>query len=170
MLPKVNYSELTETYKKLLQEAQFVAHRAYNLYSGFFVGSCVLTENNKFYRGTFLENISFGVTVCAEVSAILSALSSGDILIKAIAIAGGSNFEEKGIPVTPCGRCRQIISEMSALNNIDITVICSDLQLSSIVITSISELLPSSFQSNGSDTSDKIIEFKKRVLKNSWPI
>jgi cytidine deaminase len=138
--------DMTEEVKELLYAAKDVAKNAYNRYSGFYVGAAVRTSSGKIYAGANLENASFGLTLCAEPSAIASANSNGDFNIVSIAISGG--FLDSGIdfpPVTPCGRCRQLIFEASRISETNIKVYCSNLELTKILETSIEELLPYAF-------------------------
>ena len=70
---------------------------------------------------------------------------NGDNNIEIIAIVGGFNEDPKQEPVTPCGRCRQVIYEASQIVGKDIKVYCSNLNLSKIRVTTIEELLPFAF-------------------------
>ena len=99
--------------KKQLDELFAVAGQtmknSYSPYSKFKVGAAVLTESGKIYGGTNIENASYGVTVCAERTAIFSAVVAGERNFKAIVIV----FNKKGLgPLsTPCGACRQVMAE-----------------------------------------------------------
>lgn len=94
---------------RLLQEARNVIKRAYAPYSKFKVGAAVLTENGTFFSGCNVENVSYGLTICAERVAIFSAVAQEggeNMKIRAIAVVNeGSNA------CSPCGACRQVISE-----------------------------------------------------------
>lgn len=91
----------------LLEQAEAVYHNAYAPYSNFRVGAAVLTKDGHVYTGCNVENISFGLTSCAERNAIFSAISQrGRIEIEAIAVV-----TEHKDGVTPCGACRQVINE-----------------------------------------------------------
>jgi len=141
-----NITVLPKDIENLLREAQEVAKHAYNKYSNFLVGAAVITKSGNVYKGTFLENSSFGLTICAEPAAIMAANSNGDFEILSIAIVGGDPMaKEYGEPVTPCGRCRQIIYEASTVSGVDIDIYCSNLNLSKVLVTTISELLPLPF-------------------------
>jgi cytidine deaminase len=104
-----------------------------------------MTKSGNVYKGTFLENSSYGLTICAEPAAIMAANTNGDFEISSIAIVGGDPAKDKSDPVTPCGRCRQVIYEASTVSGLDIDIYCSDLNLSKVLITKISELLPLPF-------------------------
>lgn len=96
-----------EIKQKLISLAEDVTKNAYATYSEFHVGAALLTEDGNIYQGCNVENISYGLTSCAERNAIFSAISAqGPIKIKAIAVANG-----KKIFCTPCGACRQVINE-----------------------------------------------------------
>lgn len=133
----------------LLLEAQRAATSAYAPYSRFVVGAAVATTDGEIYRGCNMENASYGLTVCAEVGALQSALEHRRLnKIKSIAIVGGSAelAKTKGAAaVTPCGRCRQLIFEASELSQGDIEVWCADLALSTFLHAKISDLLPGAF-------------------------
>jgi cytidine deaminase len=137
-------SNLPEEIIELLEEAKKISNNAYNKYSNYFVGAAVRTTSGKIYSGTFIENASFGLTICAEPAAILNANTHGDFQIETIAIVGGDG-KRTNPPVTPCGRCRQIIFEASLVNGKDIDIYCSNLELSEILVSTIYELLPLPF-------------------------
>ena len=73
-------------YEKLMEKAIEVSEKAYNPYSKFAVGACVLSENEKIYTGCNFENASYGLSICAERNAIGSMIADGERKIKAIAI------------------------------------------------------------------------------------
>ena len=122
---------------------------AYAPYSRFVVGAAVETMDGKVYRGCNMENASYGLTICAEVGALQSALEHGRFdKVRRIAVVGGAaDFDATaaGDPVTPCGRCRQLIFEASECSNVDVDVWCADLALTKFANDSISRLLPGVF-------------------------
>jgi cytidine deaminase len=90
----------------LIEQAEAAFEKAYAPYSKFRVGAAVLTKDGHVYTGCNVENISFGLTSCAERNAIFNAISQrGKIEIEAIACI---TEHEDG---SPCGACRQVISE-----------------------------------------------------------
>ncbi|EGL16788.1 cytidine deaminase [Paenibacillus chitinolyticus] len=97
---------------QLIQEAIEARKQAYVPYSGFQVGAAVLT-GGKVYRGCNVENASYGLTNCAERTAIFKAVSEGEGGHKLEAIAIVADTEG---PVSPCGACRQVIAEFSDRN------------------------------------------------------
>jgi cytidine deaminase len=147
MCQRLTWSELETADQELGAAAQEAAARAYAPYSLFAVGAAVRSPSGKIYTGANLENASFGLTICAEAAALSSANSAGDFTAEAIAVVGLSltNPKEASKPVTPCGSCRQIIAEAALVAGNDVRVLCCDAELSSIVISTITELLPSAF-------------------------
>lgn len=95
--------------KKLFSEAEAAAENSYSPYSKFRVGAALLCEDGEIIRGSNIENRSFGLTNCAERSAIYTALSKGKKVFKALAIY----CPDADYPVSPCGACRQVISEFT---------------------------------------------------------
>ena len=95
---------------ELLALAREARKNAYAPYSGFSVGAALLAKNGKTYLGCNIENASFSPTVCAERVAFLKAVSDGEREFLAIAIVGGKD-ETFSPDVTPCGVCRQVMSE-----------------------------------------------------------
>ncbi len=90
----------------LIAAAQSAADRAYAPYSGFAVGAALLTANGAVITGGNVENASYGLTICAERSAIVAAVAAGHREVMAIAVSA------PGAPgTTPCGACRQVLNE-----------------------------------------------------------
>lgn len=87
--------------------ARRAAEASYSPYSKFRVGAALLCEDGRVFTGTNVENRSFGLTICAERSAIVAAVSAGYRHFEALAIA----TPDSPAPVGPCGACRQVISE-----------------------------------------------------------
>ena len=123
----------------LIQEAIEARKQAYTPYSKFQVGAAVLTANGQVFRGCNIENASYGLTNCAERTAIFKAVSEGDSKVEAIAIVADTEG-----PVSPCGACRQVIAEFSDHNT---KVYLSNLK-GDVLETSIVELLPGFFKSS----------------------
>jgi cytidine deaminase len=101
----------------------------------------------KIYTAANLENASSGLSICAEASALTLANAAGDYVVEAIAIVG-LNFKDPAgasLVVAPCGSCRQLIAEAAQLSKSDVRVLCCNGELSSIVVTTISRLLPEAF-------------------------
>lgn len=94
-------------YNELHKIASDAATRAYAPYSSFRVGAALLLEDGSIVTGVNVENRSYGLTNCAERSAIFTAVSAGKTRFTAIAIA----TPDSDYPVSPCGACRQVLSE-----------------------------------------------------------
>ncbi|WP_053372858.1 cytidine deaminase [Paenibacillus sp. FJAT-27812] len=92
--------------EQLIQEAIDARKHAHIPYSHFAVGAALLTSNKRIYKGCNIENASFGLTNCAERTAIFKAVSEGDHVIEAIAVVADTEG-----PVSPCGACRQVLAE-----------------------------------------------------------
>ena len=93
---------------KLLRSAKKVMKNAHAPYSKFRVGAAVLLSNGKIFSGCNVENASYGMTNCAERTAIFSAVAQlgPKIEIRAVAVVN-----DHGVPCSPCGACRQVIYE-----------------------------------------------------------
>ncbi|MBN1621422.1 MAG: cytidine deaminase [Endomicrobiales bacterium] len=122
-------------YKELLEEARKARKKAYSPYSKLKVGAAVLTDKGNIYTGVNAENASFGLTNCAERTAIYNALSCGEKKFKAVAV-----FSDKP-GIAPCGACRQVIYEFGS----DIDVIFRK-NSKNYTVKKISELLPDAFR------------------------
>ena len=156
-------SSLENGEQELLQRARAAMSRAYNPYSGFYVGAAVRTASGGTFAGAAVENASFGLTICAEPAAILRAYAEGDVDIRAIAVVGGPSPESAGEIVTPCGRCRQMIYEAGQVSGTDIAVLCSNADLSRVMKIRISDLLPFPFGPADLNLREKIDEFAARA-------
>jgi len=131
---------------RLVQAAIDAAKTAYAPYSNFHVGAALLLDNGQIVTGSNFENASYGMTLCAETVAIAKANSDGQLrAIREIAVAGGlaGQVGTGADPITPCGRCRQIIKEVADLTDIDIPVHCA--YATGYATYRLSELLPHGF-------------------------
>ncbi len=95
------------TYSKLIKAAQKARDNAYAPYSGLSVGAAVLTDKGIF-TGVNVENASYGLSMCAERTAVFNAVAAGARTITAVAVAGGNQE-----PLPPCGACRQVLAEFN---------------------------------------------------------
>ena len=93
--------------ERLIPLAKEAALRSYSPYSHFRVGAALLCADGTVFTGTNIENRSYGLTNCAERSAVFSAVSSGRREFTAIAVYS----PDASYPVPPCGACRQVLSE-----------------------------------------------------------
>lgn len=123
--------------KELIHAAQDAQKQAYAAYSNFHVGAAVRTVDGKIYQGCNVENASFGLTVCAERTALFTAIAAGERDFSEMAVISGPG-------VTPCGACRQVIWELCG----DIPIILVDSE-GNTKETSSSALLPEAFGKEG---------------------
>lgn len=103
------------------------------------MGCSILTNEGTWVRGANVENASYGAGICAERSAIVTAVSSGIREFKAIGIIG-----DTAKVITPCGICRQFIREF-ATSSLDLPIYMFNNDGSLVVVKTIGELLPDSF-------------------------
>ena len=94
--------------KELVRAAEAAMQNAYAPYSKFRVGSAVLTTSGKVFSGCNVENASYGMTNCAERTAIFSAVAQLGPKLELTAVAV---VNDHGVPCSPCGACRQVIYE-----------------------------------------------------------
>ncbi len=120
---------------ELVAAARDASSRAYCPYSHFPVGAAVRTADGRVFVGCNVENASYGLTVCAERSAIFSAVSAGAREIVSLVI-----YTPTDRPVTPCGACRQVLHEFGAAANV--TCACNGTKQLSFTMTA---LLPHGF-------------------------
>ncbi|MGA7858365.1 MAG: cytidine deaminase [Terracidiphilus sp.] len=101
-------ASLDASLQKLLNQARQAARNSYSPYSGFKVGAALKLTNGKTVTGTNVENVSYGLTICAERSALVRAVAEfgPKIRVEAVAIA---NLNDAASP--PCGACRQVLAE-----------------------------------------------------------
>ncbi|HLO04276.1 MAG TPA: cytidine deaminase [Symbiobacteriaceae bacterium] len=126
------------TEAELIAAAKAAREKAYVPYSHFPVGAALLTADGHLFTGCNVENASFGLTNCAERTAVFKMVSEGYQKITAIAIVGDTDG-----PVSPCGACRQVLSEFGS----DATVYLTNLK-GDVHRTTVGELLPGFFRSD----------------------
>ena len=144
-----------EVIQLLITEAVKARQMAYAPYSEYLVGAALVVPSGKIYTGCNVENASYGLTNCAERTAIFKAVSEGQRHIDAIAIVGGplvdTDADEGDVDASkiktdyayPCGACRQVLSEfLPESGDIDIIVANS---VDDYKLLKLSELLPYSF-------------------------
>ena len=135
-------AKLDDTKKKLLvNKALEARENAYSPYSSFCVGAALLSSDGEIFVGANVENGSFGATICAERSAFCSAVSAGKRKFDAIAIVGAKRGEDITEFCTPCGICRQFMSEFCSA---DLSVLLYDGQF--VIEKTLGELLPEAFK------------------------
>lgn len=131
---------MTDTITSMIGNARQAIKHAYAPYSNYTVASCIRSEDDTLFTGVNVENAAYGLTVCAEISAISQMVSSGKRHIKSIVILAGDNQL-----CPPCGACRQCIQEFSIPETL--VYLCDkDAILKTMTID---ELLPLAFKLKG---------------------
>jgi cytidine deaminase len=129
----------------LIEAARAAAACAYAPYSNFHVGAALAFADGSVVTGANVENASYGMTLCAETVAVGKALSEdwrGQL--EAVAVIGGkAGHVGDGDPVTPCGRCRQMLNEVASLGGNDPLVWCAG--ETEVLEMRLSDLLPRAF-------------------------
>ena len=120
----------------LIEKAKEAREMAYVPYSKFKVGAALLTEEDDIIKGCNIENASYGLTNCAERTALFKAYSEGIKKFKALAVVADTER-----PVPPCGACRQVMAEFCPPN---MPVYLTNLK-GDIFETTVQELLPGAF-------------------------
>lgn len=133
----------------LVVEARKAMRNAYAPYSRFAVGAAVKLDNGTIVLGCNFENASYGLSLCAEATALATVNAHGGFRrVRAIAIAGGpmdASPELRSAIVTPCGRCRQLIREARDVGGADIRIVCAGAHGEEHKVYSIDSLLPDAF-------------------------
>ncbi len=127
--------------KAIQKQLQACLNKAYSPYSKVKVAAAVEYEvngNSRVAYGVNVENISYGLTICAERSAISNAVVDGMTAIKAVYVM--SNQEQ---PISPCGACRQVLTEF--MQDQDGSVICNTQNLDKTWRSTLGQLLPNRF-------------------------
>jgi cytidine deaminase len=129
------------THQQLVKHAVEAAANAHNPYSNFSVGAALLGKNGELFVGTNIENISYGLTICAERSAFCAAITAGCREFEAIAIVASSDK-----PPLPCGACRQVMAEFC---DGSFSIVLSTITApTNIKVYSLDDLLPHQFEMN----------------------
>ncbi|MGP1575092.1 cytidine deaminase [Selenomonas sp.] len=127
--------------KALIELAKQARAHAYAPYSGFAVGAAALSADGRVFLGCNIENASYGLTNCAERTAIFSAIAAGAKELAALAVVADGEQ-----PCSPCGACRQVIAEFSIKR-----IILANLAGKSRIVTA-EELLPYAFSLDNNKT------------------
>jgi cytidine deaminase len=135
-LPSVDLT----TARDLLRRAGEARTLAYAPYSGFPVGAALLATDGRVYTGVNVENASYGLSTCAERTAVVRAMAEGARAFEAIAVVG----PDDGLPCPPCGSCRQILHEIAP----DLLVITST-ETGEPGVAYLRNLLPFAFDGRG---------------------
>ena len=127
--------ELSEQDRMLLTEAEAAREQAYVPYSRFRVGAALVTGSGRIVRGCNIENASFGLTNCAERTALFTAVAMGEKDIATMAVVADTEAL-----TTPCGACRQVMVELAPQARVIIGNLKGD-----VMVTSSRDLLPGAF-------------------------
>ena len=137
-MKKQNLPEISKPVRDLLvKAAREAAAKAYCPYSRYPVGAAVLTLDGQVYTGCNIENVSYGLSNCAERTALFKAVSAGCRGFAALAVAGGLKRA-----AAPCGACRQVLAEFCAPG---MPVFGARLKGGPVVLATVGELLPLAF-------------------------
>lgn len=134
---------------RLIAAAKDAAKHAYAPYSRFHVGAALLFDDGSVIVGSNFENASYGMSICAETAAVLAANQAGKRAgLIAIGVFGGmadaqGDAQAGDDPITPCGRCRQILTEVAQLGSTDPVVYCG--HATGFAQFRLSDLLPHAF-------------------------
>ncbi len=123
------------TNEELMILAEKVMEKSYSPYSKFKVGAALLGCDGKVYTGTNIENVSFGMTVCAERNAVFSAVGQGQKCFEKLALV-----TEADTIVTPCGACLQVLKEFA--DDLEVTIKWKN----GIKTVTLRQLLPMAFE------------------------
>lgn len=121
----------------LIKKAKEARENAYAPYSKFKVGAAVMDASGEIFTGCNIENASYGLTNCAERTAIFKAVSAGSTDLRMIALIADIADDV----CTPCGACRQVIAEF--LNPSD-PVVCANTK-GDVKVFTVAEILPGAF-------------------------
>jgi cytidine deaminase len=122
-------------WKKMRTAAKAASRRAYCGYSEFPVGAALLTADGSIVAGCNVENASYGLSMCAERSAVFRMVAGGELEIVAVVV-----YTPTKVPTAPCGACRQVLFEFGA--DAEVISICdTETELRSTV----RDLLPGAF-------------------------
>ena len=121
-------------FEALKVAALLARENSYSPYSHFAVGAAVESESGRVFSGCNVENASYGLTNCAERSAIFCAIAAGEHRLRRLAVAADSS-----LPVAPCGACRQVMHEFG----IQEVMLCNTAGASKVL--RMAELLPEAF-------------------------
>jgi cytidine deaminase len=121
--------------QRLIESAKAASRHAYCPYSQFRVGAAVLGGSGKLYAGCNIENASYGMTICAERSALARAVTDGETKIDAVVV-----YTPTAMPTAPCGACRQALNEFGP--EMECICVCDG---NNVAHATLKELLPAAF-------------------------
>ena len=128
---------------ELIAAARAAAAHSYSPYSNFAVGAALRFADGSVVTGANIENASYGMALCAETVAAAKAMADGKRGgLEAVAVTG-PRMDSGAAPITPCGRCRQVLSELAQLGGTDPEILC--VGPDSVERIRLSALLPHAF-------------------------
>ncbi|RKZ20019.1 cytidine deaminase [bacterium] len=137
---------MDERDRELVAAAAAIRDRAHAPYSDFRVGAALRDARGDVHLGVNVENISFGLSVCAERHAVAAAVAAGERELEAIAICGGDRQ-----PTPPCGACRQVLREFGP--ELRIIMAGRDGVDGPVEITTLAVLMPGAFTDFNGETT-----------------
>ena len=148
-ITKIDEAELTETERKVMDEAKAATQRSYSPYSHFSVGAAVLLNNGEIVSGCNQENCAFPSGLCAERTTLFYANANyPDQPVTMLCIAArGSDGEFTPMPIAPCGACRQVMLETENRYGTPIRILLFGTE-GIYAVRSAQDLLPVSFDSD----------------------
>lgn len=139
-------SEMDDISQELIKRAEEVLENAYAVYSQFQVGAALLLDNGEIVTGNNQENIAYPSSLCAErVALYYCKAHAPNAVVKRIAIMAKSKKGELLEVISPCGACRQVMSEYERIQSEPMEVILKGEGSSMMVFESVADLLPLSF-------------------------
>lgn len=149
-------NDLNKVDAKLMASAEESLKNAYAVYSGFRVGAALLLENGEVILGNNQENIAFPSSLCAERVALYYCKANyPNIKVIKIAITAKASTEKLLEPVSPCGACRQVMSEYERVQNGKIEMILKGEVGEVFIFESVTELLPLAFETEALSKDSK---------------
>ena len=127
----------------LIAAAREAALQSYSPYSDYAVGAALRFADGSVVTGTNIENASYGLALCAETVAVAKAMADGVRGGLVAVVVVGPEGKGDGAPITPCGRCRQVLNELAQLGGTDPEVLC--VGEDEVRRVQLSELLPHAF-------------------------
>lgn len=137
--------ELDPSYALLVEKAVEIAGKSYSPYSRFPVGAAVLLDDGRVFSGNNQENLSYPAGTCAERT-VLNFVKANfpESIIVALAVTAPASTSRH--PVTPCGICRQVITEMESLQTVPIRVLLHKINGPTYMFENARDLLPLAFE------------------------
>jgi cytidine deaminase len=150
VIEELSFAELSRGERALVKAARRAIELSYSPYSTFRVGAAVGLEDGTIIPGANQENASYGLTVCAERTALWTAQNQGrGHEVRTIAVTGGPAGDlatPQESPISPCGACRQVIVEFEHITGVPLTLLLDSLGGPLYRVTGIEAILPLPFR------------------------